>query len=279
MAKEIKTIGVLTSGGDAPGMNAAVRAIVRAGISKGYRMMGIQRGYNGLINGEVYEMNVRSVSEIIHRGGTILYTARCLEFKTKEGQAKGLARCKELGIEWDRCTMWEAMPILTEDGEEFGRVGNVEFLKQSGKVTSIIADKGAFDKALLGQLEIPAAYIRGFKLGVGGTEIVNDAEPEEGEVQTGAILVSDEVRDIAVEGGLAEKGGKAAAVAQNKVNEAKEKAAPKVHEAAHAANEASQKAAYVTGRQIGRTKGMFTDFKNNFDKALNGEDDGEAKGK
>ena len=71
MAKEIKTIGVLTSGGDAPGMNAAVRAIVRAGISKGYRMMGIQRGYNGLINGEVYEMNVRSVSEIIHRGGTI----------------------------------------------------------------------------------------------------------------------------------------------------------------------------------------------------------------
>ena len=91
MAKEIKTIGVLTSGGDAPGMNAAVRAIVRAGISKGYRMMGIQRGYNGLINGECYEMNVRSVSEIIHRGGTILYTARCLEFKTKEGQAKGLA--------------------------------------------------------------------------------------------------------------------------------------------------------------------------------------------
>ena len=83
MAKEIKTIGVLTSGGDAPGMNAAVRAIVRAGISKGYRMMGIQRGYNGLINGECYEMNVRSVSEIIHRGGTILYTARCLEFKTK----------------------------------------------------------------------------------------------------------------------------------------------------------------------------------------------------
>jgi 6-phosphofructokinase 1 len=108
MAKEIKTIGVLTSGGDAPGMNAAVRAIVRAGISKGYRMMGIQRGYNGLINGECYEMNVRSVSEIIHRGGTILYTARCLEFKTKEGQAKGLARCKELGI--------DALVVIGGDG-------------------------------------------------------------------------------------------------------------------------------------------------------------------
>ena len=99
MEKQIKTIGVLTSGGDAPGMNAAVRAVVRTGLHKGYRMIGIQRGYNGLINGEVYEMNVRSVSEIIHRGGTILYTARCLEFKTKEGQAKGLARCKELGID------------------------------------------------------------------------------------------------------------------------------------------------------------------------------------
>ena len=108
MAKEIKTIGVLTSGGDAPGMNAAVRAIVRAGITKGYRMMGIQRGYNGLINGEVYEMNVRSVSEIIHRGGTILYTARCLEFKTHEGQAKGLARCKELGI--------DALVVIGGDG-------------------------------------------------------------------------------------------------------------------------------------------------------------------
>ena len=114
MAKEIKTIGVLTSGGDAPGMNAAVRAIVRAGISKGYRMMGIQRGYNGLINGEVYEMNVRSVSEIIHRGGTILYTARCLEFKTKEGQAKGLARCKELGI--------DALVVIGGDGSSWAPV-------------------------------------------------------------------------------------------------------------------------------------------------------------
>ena len=112
MAKEIKTIGVLTSGGDAPGMNAAVRAIVRAGISKGYRMMGIQRGYNGLIDGEVYEMNVRSVSEIIHRGGTILYTARCLEFKTAEGQAKGVARCKELGI--------DALVVIGGDGSFMG---------------------------------------------------------------------------------------------------------------------------------------------------------------
>ena len=97
--KEIKTIGVLTSGGDAPGMNAAVRAVVRTGISKGFKMMGIRHGYNGLINGDIFEMNLRSVSEIIHRGGTVLYTARCLEFKTKEGQMKGVERCKEFGID------------------------------------------------------------------------------------------------------------------------------------------------------------------------------------
>ena len=112
MAKEIQTIGVLTSGGDAPRMNAAVRGIVRAGLSTGYRMMGIQRGYNGLIDGEVYEMNVRSVSEIIHSGGTIFYTARCLEFKTAEGQAKGVARCKELGI--------DALVVIGGDGSFMG---------------------------------------------------------------------------------------------------------------------------------------------------------------
>ena len=98
MAKEVKTIGVLTSGGDAPGMNAAVRAVVRAALSHGMRVIGIQRGFNGLLHGETYEMNLRSVSEIIHRGGTILYTARCLEFKTEEGQKKGAEMCKKLGI-------------------------------------------------------------------------------------------------------------------------------------------------------------------------------------
>lgn len=71
MEKQIKTIGVLTSGGDAPGMNAAVRAVVRTGLHKGFRMIGIQRGYNGLLNGECFEMNLRSVSNIISAGGTI----------------------------------------------------------------------------------------------------------------------------------------------------------------------------------------------------------------
>ena len=88
MATEIKTIGVLTSGGDAPGMNAAIRAVVRTAIMRGYSVKGIRHGYNGLLTGDIIDMNLRSVSEIIHRGGTILYTARCLEFKTLEGQQR-----------------------------------------------------------------------------------------------------------------------------------------------------------------------------------------------
>ncbi len=94
----MSTIGVLTSGGDAPGMNAAVRAVTRAAIKKGFKVMGIHRGYNGLLNGDFVELNVRSVCDIIQRGGTYLYTARCPEFRTAEGVKKGADKCKELGL-------------------------------------------------------------------------------------------------------------------------------------------------------------------------------------
>lgn len=95
----MKTIGVLTSGGDAPGMNAAVRAVVRTAISKGMKVKGVMRGYNGLIEDEIIDLDVRSVSDIIHRGGTILYTARSERFKTEEGRKEALAVCKKHGIE------------------------------------------------------------------------------------------------------------------------------------------------------------------------------------
>lgn len=95
---EQKNIAVLTSGGDAPGMNAALRAVVRAGINRGMRVFGVYRGYNGLLNGEVQEMNLRSVSDIIGNGGTMLYTARSEEFKTPEGQARAAEYCRSLGI-------------------------------------------------------------------------------------------------------------------------------------------------------------------------------------
>lgn len=86
----MKTIGVLTSGGDAPGMNAAIRAVVRSGIYHGYRMMGIRQGYTGLINGDIDDMDLSSVADIIHRGGTMLRSARSEEFKTEEGLKKAL---------------------------------------------------------------------------------------------------------------------------------------------------------------------------------------------
>ena len=95
----MKTIGVLTSGGDAPGMNAAIRAVVRAGCESGMRVMGIRRGYKGLIEGDMYEMNLRSVSDIIHRGGTMLYSARCTEFADPEVQDKAVEVCKEFGLD------------------------------------------------------------------------------------------------------------------------------------------------------------------------------------
>ena len=95
----MKTIAVLTSGGDAPGMNAAIRAVVRTGISMGLNVKGIRRGYAGLIEGDIIDMDARSVSDIIHRGGTMLYTARCPEFKTQEGVDKAIASCKAHGID------------------------------------------------------------------------------------------------------------------------------------------------------------------------------------
>lgn len=106
--KEVKTIGVLTSGGDAPGMNAAIRAVVRTALSRGLQVKGIRHGFNGLLTGDIVDMNLRSVSEIIHRGGTVLYTARCLEFKTEEGQKKAADACRENDI--------DAVVIIGGDG-------------------------------------------------------------------------------------------------------------------------------------------------------------------
>ena len=99
MAKEVKTIGVLTSGGDAPGMNAAIRAVVRTAINKGLKVKGIMRGYAGLLQEEIVDMNGLSVADIIGRGGTVLYTARCPEFTTAEGQQKGAEICRKHGID------------------------------------------------------------------------------------------------------------------------------------------------------------------------------------
>ena len=99
MGREIKKIGVLTSGGDAPGMNAAIRAVVRTGAYYGIKVCGVKRGYNGLINGEMIDMNARSVSDILQKGGTVLQTARCLEFKDEAGVKKGCEIAKVFGLD------------------------------------------------------------------------------------------------------------------------------------------------------------------------------------
>ena len=95
----MKTIGILTSGGDAPGMNSAIRAVVRTALNSGIRIKGIRNGYAGLMKGDIYEMNISTVADIIHKGGTILGTARSLDFKTREGQEKGAHILRDYGIE------------------------------------------------------------------------------------------------------------------------------------------------------------------------------------
>lgn len=99
MSKVINTIGVLTSGGDAPGMNAAIRAVVRKAIAAGKQVKGIEKGYKGLLEEEIFDMTPRSVSDSIQHGGTILRTARCEEFMTEEGQKRGAEICKKHGID------------------------------------------------------------------------------------------------------------------------------------------------------------------------------------
>lgn len=110
--KAIRTIGVLTSGGDAPGMNAAIRAVVRTALGKGLRVRGVRRGYQGLLNEEIIDLSARDVSDTIQRGGTILQTARCHAMRTEEGQQKAAAICKKYGI--------DGMVVIGGDGSFAG---------------------------------------------------------------------------------------------------------------------------------------------------------------
>lgn len=99
MAKQIRTVGVLTSGGDAPGMNAAIRSVVRTALGKGLKVRGIRKGFQGLLDEDIIDLSARDVSDTIQRGGTILQTARCEEMRTEEGQQKAAAICKKYGID------------------------------------------------------------------------------------------------------------------------------------------------------------------------------------
>src|SRR5215217_1039406 len=137
MAKKVTKIGVLTSGGDSPGMNAAVRAVVRTGIYHGLEVFGIMRGYQGLIEDDMYKMESRSVANIIQRGGTILKTARCKEFYHADGRAKAYETLKRRGI--------DGLIIIGGDGSFQGAV---KFSKEYD--IPVIGIAGTIDKDIFG---------------------------------------------------------------------------------------------------------------------------------
>lgn len=191
----------------------------------------------------------------------------------EDAEATGNAASKKLGVNWDDCVLWVGLPVMTEDGTAYGRVGEVIFDRKTGEVAELRTDAGATSNVLLGKREIPAEYILGFRQGMGVELAAYGEEEEEAEDPVyGALLVSDEVRAIDTEGGLAEKAGNATAVAVDKVQSTVEKAKPQVKKATSAAGKAVNKGAYVTGRQIGRSKGMFAAFKEEYDKALKGDE-------
>ena len=172
--------------------------------------------------------------------------------------------CKALGISWDDCVLWVGLPVMCQDGTDFGLVGDVVFDAQTGAVRTLEVTAGAAANTLLGRRQVPADLIRGFKRGMGAALNVADTEEE---TIRGAILVDDAVKGLAAEGGLAEKAGEATAVVADKAQSALDAAKPVVGEAAAAAGAAVNKGAYATGRHISRAKGMFAGIKDEYDKA------------
>lgn len=178
------------------------------------------------------------------------------------------ATCKTLGVKWDDCVLWLGLPVITEKGDTLGVVGSVTFDGQTGAVASLITDSGAAANALLGKREIPANLVKGFRRGVGAALSQTGAEAyQTDDVVRGAIMVANEAKKLEVEGGLAEKAGEATAVVADKAQTAIDKAKPVVSNAAKATGEAVNKGAYATGKQIAATKGMFSGFKSEYQKA------------
>ena len=178
------------------------------------------------------------------------------------------AACRRLGVQWDDCVIWEGMPVLTESGEELGYVGQVAFDATSGKVASLQIDNGATANALLGKRDLPASIIRGFRRGIGQAITAAGDYDEDDEQLLGALFVADDALDIEAEGGAAEKAGAAtAAVVGQTKKVVKRVVKPKAQEAAQVAGAAVNKGAFATGRQLGKAAGMFSAFKEEYQKA------------
>lgn len=190
---------------------------------------------------------------------------------SEEKATTGQAACKRLGVSWKECVIWQGLPLLTEDGKRCGLVGDVLFSTEDGSVKSLFIDKGTGAGALLGVTKIPASYIKGFKLGVG--DRLNSISEDES--LYGAIILSNEAAQFKPEGGLAERAGKASAVVTTKASSAVNKAKPVVSDVAAKTGDAVNKGAYALGKQLGKTKGMFSAFKEEYKKARYGENDEE----
>ena len=191
----------------------------------------------------------------------------------KDSAATGSGACKDLGVDYDECVLWEGLPVMTADGESFGHVGNITFDQKTGVVDSVECETGAVNSALLGVMTVPSEYILGFKRGIGEALAPSGEEAEEQEeAELGALLVSDEVKNLTTEGGAAEEAGKATAVIGNKVSTAVEDAKPAV-------SEAVDKGATAVGKQLGKASHMFDDFQDEYNKARWGDVGGEEAAK
>lgn len=202
---------------------------------------------------------------------------------------------KALGVNWEKCVLWLGMPVMTAAGDLLGYVGSVSFDLETGAVKSIVTENGAANDAILGKRTIPANLVQGFRIGEGAAlvpagEYQGEDEEDENAVR-GAILVSDKALELSAEGGAAAAAGKATAVATVKVkrgavrakegaakakvavDEQVEKAKPAAQRAAKIAGEAAEAGTFAVGRQLGRASGMFSAFKEEFDKALHEDDE------
>lgn len=192
----------------------------------------------------------------------------------------GQAACKRLGLSWDDCIIWEGLALLTEEGECVGHVGEVTFSLDTGDVCSLRVDRGASNKALLGVIDLDPSLVKGFQLGVGDS-LSTVAETDDEHDTRGALIVKPEALDAEQVGGLAEKAGTGYAKAAHQVKmgadkarEGIDKARPVAMEAASKTSDAVNKGAYKVGEQLGKTRGMFSNFKKAYHEALGeGESD------
>lgn len=194
----------------------------------------------------------------------------------EEPEAMGRGATKALSMNLDDCVLWLGLPVMTADGQSLGLADNVEFDDETGRVIALETSNGATANTLLGRRRIPGELVVGFRRGMGAKLWLTDDDDDNANA-LGAVIVDAAALDVPVEGGVAEKAGAATAVATDKVQKTYKKVVKKVKPAAAGAAEATgkavQKGAFATGRQIARTEGMFSNFKNEFKKAMNDDDE------